>query len=63
MLIVRNILISVLGIALYMVTFVMPVFRLVFFDWIALVIVMLPWILDVYGMKKEAELFPYLHRN
>ena len=56
MLIVRNILITVCGLMLYMLTVIIPLFRLVYFDYISLIVMMLPWILDVYNMKTEDTL-------
>ena len=53
MLIVRNVLLTVVGLFLYVVTMVQPVFRMVYFDVIALIILCLPWVLDVYSMYKE----------
>lgn len=43
-----------IGVFLYMVTYLFPIFRLVYFDWIALMVVAIPWVLDVYNMKKES---------
>jgi len=53
MLLIRNIFLTVVGLLLYVLTVILPILRLVYFDWIALIVLCLPWILDVYSMYKE----------
>lgn len=45
-----------MGFMLYTLTYIYPLFKLVYFDWIALIVMMLPWILDVWNMKTEGTL-------
>lgn len=56
MLIIRNVILSFFGILLYLLTVLHPIFRYVFFDWIGIFVLMLPWILDVWAMNKEGTL-------
>ena len=56
MLLLRNILITFMGYMLYMLTAIYPLFKLVYFDYIALIVITLPWILDVYNMYREGTL-------
>lgn len=53
MIVLRNILLTVIGLSLYTTTVMFPILRLVFFDWIALVVIILPWVLDVISMYRE----------
>ena len=53
MIIAINFLISFMGIFLYVLTYIMPQYRIIYLDWIALIVMMIPWVLDVYFMKKE----------
>jgi len=56
MILMINILISFMGIFLYVITYISPRFRIVYLDWIALFVMMVPWILDMYFMTKEGTL-------
>ena len=53
MILVVNVLLTFFGFFLFILTYVYPKFRIVYLDWIALIVMMVPWILDVYNMKKE----------
>lgn len=53
MLLIRNILLIFLGLFIYILTVLMPLFKLVYFDYIALIVLMLPVILDAWDMKRE----------
>jgi hypothetical protein len=49
-------LLSFFGIFLFFLTYMMPIFRLVYFDWIGVFILLLPWILDYWNMIREGTL-------
>lgn len=51
-----NILITIMGFFLYIVTIIIPRYKLLYLDYIALIVLMLPWILDFYFMKQEGTL-------
>jgi hypothetical protein len=53
MIILRNIVLSFIGTFLFVLTQIYPLFKLVFFDWIGIFVLLLPWILDVWNMYKE----------
>lgn len=53
MIILLNLVISIMGVFLYVLTYIMPRYRILGLDWIALFVMMLPWVLNVYLMKKE----------
>lgn len=53
MIIAVNVLVSSLGIFLYALTYFFPKYRVLYLDWVALFVMMVPWMLNIYFMKKE----------
>ncbi|MBS3749748.1 MAG: hypothetical protein KGY65_07080 [Candidatus Thermoplasmatota archaeon] len=56
MILMLNIMLTAFGFFLYVLTVVMPRFKMVYLDWIGLIILVVPWILDLYFMKNEGTL-------
>jgi len=53
MIIIIDILLSFMGVFLYVLTYLDPRFRILYLDWVAIFVMMLPWMLNIYFMKKE----------
>lgn len=53
MIVIVNMLITFLGFGLYAMSYIEPRFKLLYLDFMALFVMAVPWVLDIYTMKKE----------